>query len=87
MAKREDFTAGDRIELDMGFKMDALDADIPDGYIKGIASTSITDSYGHKVMSGAFDDSILSKFDLKSKEYFLVVGRNVPENNFQMRGH
>ena len=61
MAKREDFKAGDRIELDMGFKADVLDADVPDGYIKGIASTSTVDSYGHKVMSGAFDESIMRK--------------------------
>jgi HK97 family phage prohead protease len=61
MAKREDYTVGDRIEFDMGFKVDAIDADLPDGFIKGIASTALTDSYGHKVMGGAFDDSIREK--------------------------
>jgi HK97 family phage prohead protease len=61
MAKREDYTVGDRIEFDMGFKVDAVDADLPDGFIKGIASTALTDSYGHKVMGGAFDDSIREK--------------------------
>lgn len=55
------YKAGDRIELDMGFKMDTLDADVPDGFIKGIASTSMTDAYGHKVLTGAFDESIKNK--------------------------
>ena len=61
MAHRDEYKAGDRIELDMGFKADALDADMPDGFIKGIASTSSTDSYGHKVLAGAFDESIKVK--------------------------
>ena len=59
--RREDFKVGGRIELDMGFKPDVADADIPDGYIKGIASTSSTDAYGHKVMAGAFDESIRTR--------------------------
>lgn len=61
MARRDEYKAGDRIELDVGFKVEALDADAPDGFIKGIASTAATDSYGHKVMAGAFDESIRSK--------------------------
>ena len=48
------YKAGDRLEFDMGFKADTLDADVPDGYIKGIASTAKTDAYGHKVLAGAF---------------------------------
>lgn len=31
-----------------------------------------------------FNDSVLEKFELKSKEYYLVVGRLVPENNLKM---
>jgi len=61
MARRDDYKAGDRIELDMGFKADVVDADIPDGFIKGIASVASTDAYGHKVLAGAFDDSIKIK--------------------------
>ena len=61
MARRDDYKAGDRIELDMGFKADVVDADIPDGFIKGIASAASTDAYGHKVLAGAFDDSIKIK--------------------------
>ena len=59
--RREDFKVGERIELDMGFKPDVAEIDLPDGYIKGIASTSSTDAYGHKVMAGAFDDSIKTR--------------------------
>jgi HK97 family phage prohead protease len=56
------YKAGDRIELDMGFTADTnTDGDTPDGFIKGIASTGITDAYGHKVLPGAFDESIRIK--------------------------
>jgi HK97 family phage prohead protease len=52
--------AGDRIECDMMFEAEAK-ADAPDGYIAGIASTTSTDLYGHKVLAHAFDDSIKQK--------------------------
>lgn len=51
---------GDRIECDMSFTAHAI-SDAPDGYIAGIASTPITDLYGHKVLAGAFDESIKKK--------------------------
>ncbi|MEY9493739.1 HK97 family phage prohead protease [Bradyrhizobium elkanii] len=52
---------GDRIELDMPFVANETLADLPDGYIAGIASTPSTDLYGHKVLAGAFDKSITKK--------------------------
>jgi len=55
------YKAGDRIELDMSFAAEASEGEIPDGFIKGIASASCTDAYGHKVLAGAFDDSIRLK--------------------------
>lgn len=59
-----EYKKGDRIELDMGFVADVNtkdDSDIPEGFIKGIASTPCTDGYGHKVLAGAFDESIKHK--------------------------
>lgn len=52
---------GDRIELDMPFIVNDARADLPEGYIAGIASTPATDLYGHKVLKGAFDRSIAKK--------------------------
>lgn len=60
MSRREDIKAGDRINLDMTFAATQM-ADQPDGFIAGIASTPTTDSYGHKVLAGAFDKSIRQK--------------------------
>jgi HK97 family phage prohead protease len=51
---------GDRIECDLAFEATVV-PDAPDGLIKGIASTAATDLYGHKVLPGAFDDSIRRK--------------------------
>lgn len=55
--------AGDRIECDLSFTQVKFDnaPGIPDGYIAGIASTPSTDRHGHKVMAGAFDESIKVK--------------------------
>jgi HK97 family phage prohead protease len=62
MAKRDEWQAGDTIELHVGFQADSnQDKDTPDGFIKGVASTSATDSYGHRVLAGAFDESIKVK--------------------------
>jgi len=36
-------------------------ADAPEGFISGIASAPSTDLHGHRVLSGAFDDSIKQK--------------------------
>jgi len=60
MAVREEFKAGDRIELDLSFEAKAV-ADAPEGTISGIASTASTDLYGHRVLAGAFDESIKAK--------------------------
>lgn len=60
MSRKIEYKRGDRIECDMVFVSQTL-ADAPDGYIKGIASTPRTDLYGHKVLRGAFDESIKSK--------------------------
>lgn len=51
---------GDRIQCDMAFE-NQVTADAPPGFIAGIASTPTTDLYGHKVMKGAFDESIKAK--------------------------
>jgi HK97 family phage prohead protease len=55
--------AGDRIECDLAFNPATMAAgeNIPDGFIKGIASTPATDAYGHKVLPGAFTKSINTK--------------------------
>jgi HK97 family phage prohead protease len=48
------------IKLDVSFAQ--LQADVAEeGFIKGIASTPSIDSYGHKVLPGAFDKSIQTK--------------------------
>lgn len=54
------YKPGDRIECDMMFTS-RVAADAPEGTIAGIASTPSTDLYGHKVMKGAFDESIKKK--------------------------
>src|SRR5262245_42811043 len=54
------FKVGDRIQCDMSFEARSV-ADAPDGFIAGIASTAATDLYGHKVLAGAFDNSIKLK--------------------------
>lgn len=51
---------GDPIELDMQFSAMTV-SDMPDGFIAGIASAPSMDLYGHKVLSGAFEDSIRRK--------------------------
>lgn len=57
--KRE-WKAGDRINCDMQFAATQMENQ-PEGYFAGIASTPSTDSYGHKVLKGAFDKSIRRK--------------------------
>jgi HK97 family phage prohead protease len=69
--------AGDRIECDFNFTALELDAStIPDGYIAGIASTPGTDRHGHKVMAGAFDESIKAKGLGGPKGVQLLVGHD-----------
>jgi HK97 family phage prohead protease len=55
------YKVGDEIEVGLTFAADPVEEGVADGYIKGIASTASTDAYGHKVMSGAFDESIRIK--------------------------
>lgn len=57
MARRDLYKPGDCIQCDMVFVSQNA-VDLPDGYVKGIASTPRTDAFGHKVFKGAFDDSI-----------------------------
>ena len=59
---KKQWKRGDRVECDVSFEANVTAAsDKPDGYIAGIASAPSTDLYGHKVLSGAFDDSIKRK--------------------------
>jgi HK97 family phage prohead protease len=51
---------GDFVKCDLTFQHDAVDV-VEEGFIAGIASTPSTDLYGHKVLKGAFDDSIKRK--------------------------
>jgi HK97 family phage prohead protease len=68
---------GDKIQCDMTFSPIQLDtANIPDGYIAGIASTTSTDRQGHKVLAKAFDDSIKRKGLAGPKGVQLLVGHN-----------
>jgi HK97 family phage prohead protease len=60
MPRRDDWKPGDKINLDMTFAATTV-ADMPEGYIAGIASTPATDLYGHKVLAHAFDKSIRRK--------------------------
>jgi HK97 family phage prohead protease len=54
--------AGDRIQCDLSFNPIALTQEgLPDGYIAGVASTANVDLGGHKVLAGAFDESIRQK--------------------------
>jgi Escherichia/Staphylococcus phage prohead protease len=53
------YQAGDLIELDMS-QMSLADA-LPDGTVIGTASTETIDRMGHKVLAGAFDESIKRK--------------------------
>jgi HK97 family phage prohead protease len=59
------YKAGDLVHCDMAFMADAIAADasetIPDGYIAGTASTPSIDLQGHRVLKGAFDESIKAK--------------------------
>jgi HK97 family phage prohead protease len=60
MPLRKDYAPGDRIECDMHFVASSL-ADAPEGYIVGTASTPSIDLHGHKVIAGAFDESIRTR--------------------------
>lgn len=60
MPRRDDWKQGDKINLEMTFAA-TQQADAPEGFIAGIASTPATDLYGHKVLAGAFDKSIKQK--------------------------
>jgi HK97 family phage prohead protease len=66
---------GDLIQCDMVFTSQAA-ADAPDGFIKGIASTPSTDLYGHKVLKGAFDESIRKKGLSGPRGVKLLAGHN-----------
>jgi HK97 family phage prohead protease len=57
---KQQWKAGDSIECDLSFAAMTI-SDAPDGFIAGIASTPSTDLYGHKVLAGAFDESIKTK--------------------------
>jgi len=56
---------GDKVLCNVDFRPDTVvqnNADgVPDGYIAGIASTPSLDKHGHKVMKGAFDQSIKTR--------------------------
>lgn len=75
MARKDMYRPGDRIECDMVFVSQAA-ADLPDGYIKGIASTPRTDLYGHKVLAGAFDESIKTRGLNKGPGIKLLAGHD-----------
>src|SRR4029078_6377769 len=51
---------GDVLLHDMSF-MPQVAAELPDGFISGIASSAAIDAYGHVVAPGAFDASIKKK--------------------------
>jgi len=56
----KDWKAGDVLQHDMSFAPQVA-AELPDGFISGIASSPTIDSYGHVVVPGAFDASIKKK--------------------------
>jgi HK97 family phage prohead protease len=60
MKMKKQWKRGDRVECDVSFEATTV-SDKPDGYIAGIASAPSTDLYGHKVLAGAFDQSIKKK--------------------------
>lgn len=49
---------------------------IPEGYVAGWASTADIDSYGHKVMAGAFSESIAQRGLKGPKAIKLLIGHN-----------
>jgi HK97 family phage prohead protease len=51
-------------------------ADAPDGYIAGWASTPDLDSYNHKVVKGAFSESIAKRGLSGPKSIKLLIGHN-----------
>jgi HK97 family phage prohead protease len=59
------YNVGDLIQSDFSFQADAIAADasssIPDGFIAGTASTTAVDIARHKILKGAFDESIKAK--------------------------
>ena len=57
---RQSYEPGERITCDMPFVINAI-ADAPEGYMIGTASTASVDLHGHRVLSGAFDQSIKAK--------------------------
>lgn len=66
---------GDIVQCDMAFTANLL-GEAPDGYIAGTASTAATDSYGHKVLPGAFNKSIKSKGLSGPKGVKLLAGHD-----------
>jgi HK97 family phage prohead protease len=54
----------------------ALADDVPDGYVAGWASTPDIDSYNHKVVKGAFDESIASRGLRGPRGIKLLIGHN-----------
>lgn len=57
MINRDSFKAGQKLDLDASSQA-WVAADIADGYVFGTASTPSVDLAGHKVLAGAFDESI-----------------------------
>jgi len=51
-------------------------AEIPEGYVAGWASTADIDSYGHKVMAGAFAEAIQKRGLRGPKSIKLLIGHN-----------
>lgn len=69
------FEAASSTELDAVLK--ALGTtELPDGYIAGWASTADIDSYGHKVMKGAFSEAISKRGLSGPKSIKLLIGHN-----------
>jgi len=59
----KDHKAGDFLKHDMSFA--AQTNELPEGFIAGIASSPSVDSWGHRVLPGAFDKSIRKRgFDV-----------------------
>ena len=52
--------SGDFIRCDAALAAPTVET-LPDGYVKGIASSPSTDLYGHQVRAHAFDASIRRK--------------------------
>lgn len=59
---KKDYKAGAYVRSELAVQADAVPIEVlPDGYISGTASTPTVDLHGHKVLSGAFDESIAKR--------------------------